>query len=115
MVWGVIAFFANVFNFGGPLVYLLDTCIARGMDNLHMVALGYTMPFLTLMVFLICYILSVKNVIRFQYRAKSRLHSFWLIMLFDYHYILVTTFSLLNCVKVGVGPQSQLFPVLLIP
>ena len=93
--------FANTFNFGGPLVFLKRPwCIQKGITNLNMVAIGYLMPLVTLGVFLLLFVLSTKNLVRLKLRRRSYLHSFWLLLLFMYHYLGETTFLILNCPKV---------------
>lgn len=72
------------------------------MTNLYAVAMGYLMPFVTLLVFLISYVLSVNfNLVKFKFRKHSSLQSFWLMTLFVYNYLAVTTFMLIHCPRVG--------------
>ena len=102
MVGETVLFVADILNFGGPFIYFLHTCIIEGMTNLYAVAMGYLMPFVTLMVFLISYVLSVNfYLVKFKFRKNSSLQSFWLMTLFVYNYLSVTTFMLLHCPRVG--------------
>lgn len=105
--WKIVIFFANMFSFGGPIVYLKQACILTGITNLHMVAIGYVMPLVTMGVFFVSYVLSTNYLVRFRFRTKSSLHSFWLLILFGYHYLVETTFLLLDCPKVccSIGPS----------
>lgn len=97
-----VLFAADILNFGGPFIYLIHNCIIEGMTNLYAVAMGYLMPFVTLIVFLMAYILSVYfHLVKFKFRKNSSLQSFWLMTLFTYNYLTVTTFRLLHCPRVG--------------
>ena len=92
----------DVLNFGSPFIYFLHTCIIEGMNNLYAVAFGYLMPLIVLLVFLISYILSANfYLVRFKLRENSSLQSFWLMTLFVYNYLAVTTFMLFHCPRVG--------------
>lgn len=97
-----VVFVADLLNFGGPFSYLIHSCIIEGMTNLYAVAIGYLIPFVTLTVFLVSYILSANcYVVKFKFRKNSSLQSFWLMTLFTYNYLAVTTFMLLHCPRVG--------------
>ena len=97
----VVLFIGDMFNFGGPLVYFFHTCVINGMNNLYQVALGYLMPFVTLLVFAAFYVLSANYLIRLKFRRNSPLQAFWLIVLFMYTYLVQTTFLIQNCPKLG--------------
>ena len=98
----VVISVGNILNFGGPFLYFTHICIVKGMTNLFAVAMGYLMPLVTLLVFVISYILSANfYLVRFKLRKHSSLQSFWLMTLFVYNYLAVTSFMLLNCPKVG--------------
>lgn len=102
VVGETVLFVGNTLNFGSPFVYLLHICIIKGMTNLYAVAIGYLMPFVILLVFLISYVLSANfYLVRFKLRKHSSLQSFWLMTLFVYNYLVVTTFMLLHCPRVG--------------
>ena len=92
---------ADVFNFGGPFICLFRTCIIKGMDDLFSIAFGYMLPFLALLVFLLAYCLSVNYYLKFEFRSRSMLQSFWLLLLFVYNYLVETSFLILFCPKVG--------------
>ena len=97
-----VLFVADILNFGGPFIYFLHSCIIEGITNLYAVVMGYLMPFVTLMVFLTSYVLSVNfHLVKFKFRKNSSLQSFWLMTLFVYNYLAVTTFMLLHCPRVG--------------
>jgi hypothetical protein len=96
-VGAVVKVVAYTFEFGGPFVYVWRTCIANGITNIYALAVGYTMPLTTLLIFLVAYILSAKRVIRFKLRKTSSLQSFWLIILFMYKYLVETTLLVLHC------------------
>ena len=100
-VGGTVLLISSMLKFGGPLIYLLDTCIVKGIDNLHAVAIGYLMPFVAIVIFIVSYVLSTNYLVRLNFRRNSSLQSFWLIILFMYNYIVQTTFLLLHCPKVG--------------
>ena len=100
-VESVVLFFADMFNFGGPLVYLFRTCVINGMNNLYQVALGYLMPFVTLALFVVFYVLSANYLVRLRFRQNSPLQSFWLIVLFMYTYLVQTTFLIQHCPRLG--------------
>ena len=93
--------FADLFNFGGPMVYIKKTCILNGMTNLYVIAIGYLPPFIALCMFLCSYVLSANYILNFKFRQNSTLQAFWLIMLFMYNYFVETTFLLLFCPDVG--------------
>lgn len=97
----VVLFMADMFNFGGPLVYFFHTCVISGMNNLYDIALGYLMPCVTLGVFAVFYVLSANYLIRLKFRRNSPLQAFWLIMLFMYTYLVQTTFLIQHCPKLG--------------
>ena len=92
---------ADIFNLGGPFIYLIKTCIIQGIDNLYSIAFGYVLPFLVLIVFLLAYLLSANYCLRFSFRRNSMLQSFWLLLLFVYNYLVETSFLILFCPKVG--------------
>ena len=92
---------ADVFNFGGPFMFIFRTCIIHGLDNLYAIAFGYALPLLVLIVFLLAYLLSVNYCLRFNFRRRSMLRSFWLLLLFVYNYLVETSFLILFCPKVG--------------
>lgn len=92
---------ADLFNFGGPLVYLTKTCIVREINNLYSIAFGYLVPFLALLIFLFAYLLSVNYCLKFEFRQRSMLKSFWLLVVFIYNYLVETSFLILFCPKVG--------------
>ena len=92
---------ADLFNFGGPFVFLFTTCIVEGLDNLYSIAFGYLVPFLALFVFLLAYCLSANYCLKFSFRSRSMLQSFWLLLLFVYNYLVETSFLILFCPKVG--------------
>ena len=98
---GVALLSADMFNFGGPLIYLFRTCIVEGLDNLYAIAFGYMIPFLALFVFVVAYLLSVNYRLKFNLRKRSMLQSFWLILLFVYNYLVKTSFLILFCPSVG--------------
>ena len=100
-VGDVVTAVSDILHFGGPFVFVFKTCAVDGSNNLHDVALGYVMPFVTLGVFVISYILSANYLIRLKFRHNSPLQSFWLIMLFMYTYLVETSFLLHHCPKVG--------------
>ena len=96
----IVFYVGNLVNFSSP--YFIHTCIIKEMNNLYAVAFGYLMPFVILLVFLVCYILSTKfYLVRFKLRKNSSLQSFWLMMLFAYNNLAVTSFMLLYCPRVG--------------
>lgn len=92
---------ADLFNFGGPLVYLTKTCIVREINNLYSIAFGYLVPFLALLIFLFAYLLSINYCLKFKFRQRSMLKSFWLLVVFIYNYCVETSFLILFCPKVG--------------
>ena len=92
---------ADLFNFGGPLIFLFKTCIIEGLDNLYAIAFGYMLPLLALLVFLLAYLLSANHCLKFNLRRRSMLQSFWLLLIFVYNYLVQTSFMILFCPKVG--------------
>ena len=98
---GHVFLVADIFNFGGPFIYLFKTCIIQGIDNLYSIAFGYVLPFLVLIIFLLAYLLSANYCLRFSFRRNSMLQSFWLLLLFVYNYLVETSFLILFCPKVG--------------
>ena len=100
-VGGRVSQITNIFNFGGPFIYLFKTCIFRKMCDLHVIAFGYMIPLLALLVFLLAYLLSVNYCLKFKFRRRSMLQSFWLLLLFVYNYLVETSCLILFCPKVG--------------
>ena len=98
---GYVFLAADIFNVGGPFIYLLNTCIVQGINNLHSIAFGYMLPLLVLFVFFVAYLLSANYCLRFSFRKRSMLRSFWLLLLFGYNYLVETSFLILFCPKVG--------------
>ena len=91
----------DINNFGGPLIFLVETCILQGISSLYSIAFGYVLPLLVIFVFLLAYLLSRNNCLKFNLRDHSMLRSFWLLLLFVYNYLVETSFLILNCPKVG--------------
>lgn len=100
-VGDVVTAVSDIMRFGGPFAFLFRTCAVDGMNNLYSVSLGYVMPFATLGVFVVSYVLSANYLIRLKFRRNSPLQSFWLIMLFMYSYLVETSLLLHHCPKVG--------------
>ncbi|KAL9984155.1 hypothetical protein ACROYT_G006421 [Oculina patagonica] len=98
---GHVFLLADLFNFGGPLIYLSKTCIIKGINNLYLIAFGYILPGLALFIFLLAYLLSANYCLRFNLRRRSMLQSFWLLVVFMYNYLVETSFLILFCPKVG--------------
>lgn len=98
---GNIFVLADIFNFGGPLVYFSNTCIIAGINNLYLTAFGFVLPALALLVFFLAYLLSANYCLRFNLRRHSMLQSFWLLIVFIYNYFVETSFLILFCPKVG--------------
>lgn len=98
---GNIFVLADIFNFGGPLVYFSNTCIIAGINNLYLAAFGFVLPALALLVFFLAYLLSANYCLRFNLRRHSMLQSFWLLIVFIYNYFVETSFLILFCPKVG--------------
>ena len=98
---GAVLFISSMLKFGGPFIYLLDTCIAKGIDNLGVAAIGYLIPSVAMVIVVVSYFLSTNYFVRLNYRRHSSLRSFWLIILFMYSYIVQTTLLLLHCPKLG--------------
>ena len=98
---GHVFLLADLFNFGGPLIYLSKTCIIKGINNLYTIAFGYALPVLALSIFLLAYVLSANYCLRFNFRRHSMLRSFWLLVVFIYNYFVETSFVILFCPKVG--------------
>ena len=96
-----VFFLADLFKFGGPLIYLFKTCIIKGINNLYTISLGYGFPLLALLIFLLAYVLSANYCLRFNFRRNSMLRSFWLLIVFIYNYFVETSFLILFCPKVG--------------
>ena len=91
----------DIFNFGGPFIYLFKTCIFYKICDLHAIAFGYMIPLLALLVFLLAYLLSINYCLRFNFRRRSMLNSFWLLLLFVYNYLVETSCLILFCPRVG--------------
>ena len=91
----------NVFNFGGPYTFIFSTCITDGLDSLYVIAFGYALPCLILLVFLLAYLLSANYCLKFNFRQRSMMRSFWLLLLFVYNFFVETSFLILFCPKVG--------------
>ena len=91
----------EIFNFGAPFIFLVETCIFQGISSLHSIAFGYVLPLLVMLVFLLAYLLSRNNCLKFNFRDRSMLRSFWLLLLFVYNFLVETSFLILNCPKVG--------------
>lgn len=96
-----VTFASNLFNFGGPFIFIFDTCIIKGLDNLYAIAFGYLIPLSALIVFLLAYCLSANYYLKFKFRSRSMLQSFWLLLLFIYSYLVETSFLILFCPNVG--------------
>ena len=98
---GHVFLLADLFNFGGPLIYLSKTCILNRINNLYTIAFGYALPVLALSMFLLAYVLSANYCLIFNFRRISILRSFWLLVVFIYNYFVETSFVILFCPKVG--------------
>ena len=98
---GHVYLLADLFNFGGPLIYLSKTCIIKELNNLDSIAFGYALPVLALSIFLLAYVLSTNYCLRFNFRRNSMLRSFWLLVVFIYNYFVETSLLILFCPKVG--------------
>ena len=96
-----VFFLADLFKFGGPLIYLFKTCIIKGINNLYTISLGYGFPLLALLIFLLAYVLSANYFLSFNFRRNSMLRSFWLLLVFAYNYLVDTSIFILSCRKVG--------------
>ena len=98
---GHFVFVAELFNFGSPVIYFSKTCIIKGLNNLYTTAFQYAMPVLALSIFLLAYVLSTNYCLKFNFRRKSMLRSFWLLLVFIYSYFVETSLLILFCPKVG--------------
>ena len=98
---GYVFLLADLFKFGGPLIYLSKTCIMKGLNNLYTIAFGYALPGLALSIFFLAYVLSANYCLKFNFRRNSMLRSFWLLLVFIYNYFVETSLLILFCPKVG--------------
>ena len=89
----------DIFNFGGPLNYFLNTCLVRGINNLYAITFGYAVPFLVFTVFFLAYLFSHR--LTFNLRRRSMLRSFWCLLLLVYNYLVETSFRILFCPNVA--------------
>ena len=97
----IAVFLADILKVGGPFSYVSNTCIVKGLDNLHAITFLYIIPLLAFLVFLLAYCLSAGCHLKFKFRKRSMLRPFWLILLFVYANLVDTSFLLLFCPKVG--------------
>ena len=100
LLGGHVFLSADLFNFGGPLIYLPKTCVIKGINNLYAIAFGYASPVLALSIFLLAYVLSANYCLKFNFRRNSMLRSFWLLLVFIYNYFVETSLFILFCRKV---------------
>ena len=89
----------DIFNFGGPFNYFLNTCLVRGINNLYVITFGYAAPSLVLIAFLLAYLFSHR--LKFSRPRRSMLRSFWFLLLFVYNYLVETSFRILFCPNVA--------------
>lgn len=95
--YGLIYFLASVSGFTIPFFgYFIHDCyIVKGLDNLDMLALGYTSSVLAIIVFSMASFLVHRRVV--VIRRKNSVQCFWVLLIFMYTSLTKTSLRILHC------------------
>ena len=106
-VYNLVFFLASIFDFTLPFFgYFFSGCyILEGLDNLDMLAFGYSSSAITLVVFLLAFLLTYKRVIFI--RRKNAVQCFWVLLMLMYSSLMSTSLRIIDCLP--IRGESYLF------
>lgn len=106
-VYDLVFSLATIFNFTIPFFgYFFSACyILEDLDNLDMLAWGYSSSAIALIVFLLALFLTYKHVILI--RRRNAVQCFWVLLMLMYSSLMSTSLRIIDCLH--IQGKSYLF------